>query len=198
MSRFFTSDWHLLHAGIMNHEPELRGGFDSPLEMTEAVIDAHNSRVKPRDIVFCLGDAALGKIADSLPMIAKMNGQIFLIPGNHDRIHPIMTKGRPAQIERWNAEYRKVFKGILSLNYLTTLNHDPRARILMSHFPYEGDSHGEDRHTEYRPVDTGLPLVHGHVHSQWRTNGRQFNVGIDANNLLPTHEDEICEWMNTL
>lgn len=200
MSRWFTSDTHLMHEGIMRHEPEMRGGYKDVQEMTEEVIVRHNEMVRPNDIVFFLGDVALGKIADSLPMIAIMNGRKFLIPGNHDRIHPIMHKGKEAQIAKWAAEYLYVFKGILPLNYMTTLSHDPRARILMSHFPYEGDSHGEDRHAEYRPVDNGLPLVHGHVHSAWRTNGRQFNVGIDAPgaNLGPTHEDEICEWLNTL
>lgn len=187
-----------MHSGIMKHEPEVRGHFSDPVEMTEAVITAHNEMVKPTDVVFVQGDVAMGTIAESLPMVARMNGRKHLIPGNHDRNHPVMVKGRVEQANRWTAEYRKVFRSILPLEYMTTLSHDPRARILMSHFPYEGDSHGEDRYTEYRPVDNGLPLVHGHVHSAWRTNGRQFNVGIDANNLRPTHEDEICEWLDSL
>lgn len=198
MARFFTSDTHLLHAGIMRHEPDLRGGFDSPEDMTEAVIQAHNEMVRPNDVVFHLGDVAMGSIADSLPMMGDMNGRFHLVGGNHDRIHPIMTKGRVAQAERWDIEYRKVFKSILPLQYFTTLSHDPTLRVLMCHFPYEGDSHGEDRHKEYRPIDEGCPLIHGHVHSQWRTNGRQFNVGIDANNLRPTHEDELVEWVRSL
>ncbi len=198
MSRWFTSDTHLLHAGIMKHEPEMRGDYADAHAMTAEVIAVHNSMVKPHDVVFLLGDAVMGPIAESLPMIALMNGQKWLIPGNHDRVHPIMTKGRAAQEKRWATEYKKVFKGVLPLQYQTTVSHDPRARILMCHFPYEGDSHGEDRYTEYRPIDNGLPLVHGHVHSAWRTRGRQMNVGIDANNLRPTHEDEICEWLDSL
>ena len=198
MARWFTSDTHLLHAGIMKHEPEMRGVFEDVHDMTAEVIYQHNRLVKPSDVVYFLGDVALGPIAESLPMIGMMNGRKFLIPGNHDRVHPLMHKNKPAQVERWDIEYSKVFRAILPLNYMTTLSHDPRARILMSHFPYEGDSHGEDRHVQYRPIDNGLPLVHGHVHSAWRIRGRQMNVGIDANNLMPTHEDEICEWLNTL
>lgn len=38
--------------------------------------------------------------------------------------------------------------------------------LLASHYPYRGDSHNEERHGEARPIDTGLPLIHGHTHAR--------------------------------
>ena len=40
----------------------------------------------------------------------------------------------------------------------------------VNHFPYLGPKDGEyrDRFDAYRPVNDGLPLVHGHVHSAWQ------------------------------
>jgi calcineurin-like phosphoesterase family protein len=33
--------------------------------------------------------------------------------------------------------------------------------------------------------------VHGHVHTSWRLNGRQLNVGVDVNDYAPISEDDV-------
>jgi len=65
--------------------------------------------------------------------------------------------------------------------------------VLLHHFPYDGDSHDEDRYVQWRPVDEGDWLLHGHVHTNWRQNGRMINVGIDAWDLAPVAEDTLVE-----
>ena len=60
--------------------------------------------------------------------------------------------------------------------------------MLAGHFPYEGDSHDEDRFTRWRPVDDGAWLLHGHVHTSWQVNGRQINVGVDVWDYAPVSE----------
>jgi calcineurin-like phosphoesterase family protein len=48
----------------------------------------------------------------------------------------------------------------------------------VNHFPFRrGDA---DKYTDYRPVDRGGWLLHGHIHELWRQSGRQINVGVDA------------------
>jgi calcineurin-like phosphoesterase family protein len=71
-------------------------------------------------------------------------------------------------------------------------------RFAVSHYPYEGDHFTDDRFPELRPEDTGLPLLHGHVHKLWKFNGRQFNVGVDVNDFAPVSEHEVLAWSSTI
>lgn len=64
---------------------------------------------------------------------------------------------------------------------------------MVDHFPYYGDSHDQDRYGEFRPVDRGLWLVHGHVHEKWRQMGRMINVGVDAWGGFPIAEERLLE-----
>lgn len=192
--RWFTSDTHFGHQNIMKFEPESRP-FSSTEEMDEVLIERWNSVVKPRDIVYHLGDAIMGDFRAGVEKMQRLNGQLILVPGNHDRVFSGL---KPNYIQKWRPEYLKVFEVIDREQEFTNLDHRRDLRVLMCHFPYEGDSHGEDRYSEMRPVDNGLPLLHGHVHGQWKFNGRQFNVGVDVNNLTPVSEDEIIAWIATL
>lgn len=50
----------------------------------------------------------------------------------------------------------------------------------------------EDRYVEWRLPDTGNWLIHGHVHDEWFTNGRQINVGVDQS-FTPFTQTEISD-----
>ncbi len=81
---FFTSDIHFFHSNIIEY---CKRPFASVTEMNEEIITRWNQRV-PRDgVVFIIGDVALGGkgSADDLAVIlSRLNGRLFLIPGNHD------------------------------------------------------------------------------------------------------------------
>ncbi len=49
--------------------------------MDNALIDNFNSRVKPGDTAYIIGDFAF---ADHDPYLSKMNGDLHLVLGNHD------------------------------------------------------------------------------------------------------------------
>jgi calcineurin-like phosphoesterase family protein len=182
--RWFTSDTHFGHARIS----ELAGRpFTSVDEMNETIISRWNALVKPNDIVFHLGDVALGQISESLPLCGRLNGTKFLIPGNHDRIFP---ENRDSMRMKFVPEYQKYFV-ILPLQTMMTLGDG--TVVNASHFPYSGDSHADDRYPEYRPVDDGKVLLHGHVHEKWRVRDRMINVGVDVNNFFPVSEADIIE-----
>lgn len=121
-------------------------------EMDAELIRRWNEFIAPEDIVLHLGDLALGSIAESLPLTAQLHGRRFLVPGNHDRVSPA-TQSRRA-IERFAPLYEEAGWEILPEIIAGT-----RAgqRILASHYPYTGDTQGEDRHTSHRAVDRGLP-----------------------------------------
>lgn len=183
--RFFISDTHFGHARIN----ELAGRpFDSVEEMNEYIIDRWNAAVGVHDQVFHLGDVALGSLAESLPILSRLNGQKFLVAGNHDRV---FKGNKPAYIERFWPEYRKYFAGIWNGDILMTLNDGTVVKA--SHFPYHGDSTTDERYPEFRPVDDGHVLLHGHVHEMWLRNGRQINVGVDVWDFNPVREDVLIE-----
>lgn len=189
MTTFFTSDTHFGHARIIElcNRP-----FKDVNHMNEIMIERWNNVVKPDDVVFHMGDVALGSIADSLPLVGRLNGHKFLVPGNHDRIFSGESEKKR---ERFYPEYMKVFQAILP--ECTSINLFGRS-ITLSHFPYQGDSQENDRHVDKRPVDNGLPLIHGHIHEKRRIEGRMFNVGVDVNDFRPVHEDTIREWIDSL
>jgi calcineurin-like phosphoesterase family protein len=194
MSRFFVSDTHFGHNNILH----LGHGrpFDSIEEHNETLIKNWNRVVKSSDTVYHLGDVALGRITESLPLVARLNGRKKLVPGNHDRI---FSGEKEKQIQRFLPEYEKVFDDILAEQTMLNLyGHWDTVWPMMCHFPYSGDSHENDRHADKRPVDEGFPLIHGHIHDKWKINGRMFNVGVDVNNFTPVHEDEIIAWIESL
>jgi calcineurin-like phosphoesterase family protein len=176
---WFTSDTHFGHARIIElcNRP-----FSSVDEMNEAIIDNWNAVVNPGDIVFHMGDVAMGTIADSLPLVSRLNGRKRLIIGNHDRI---FSENKDSMRERFLPIYLQHFERVSTSDFI--------GHISMSHFPFDGDSHEEDRFSDLRPVDDGQWLVHGHVHDEWKINGRQINVGVDVWDFTPVHLDQILE-----
>lgn len=85
MSRFFISDTHFGHAGILtflrNDGTKLRD-FASLEDMHEHIVLCWNDKVTPGDTVYHLGDVALHH--KHLPILERLNGRKILIRGNHD------------------------------------------------------------------------------------------------------------------
>lgn len=199
---YYTADPHFLHARII----ELSGRpFGSPEEMSQTILDNINDTCTADDTLVMLGDVALGKLVDSLEYIRAINAHTILVPGNHDRLSRANHKeySKPDKLQRWVETYGEVFDEVLvelpeGPSSWPAIGEFPGFSPLMSHYPYQGDSHDKDRVRELRPKDEGQPIIHGHVHEKWHTNGRQFNVGVDVNDFRPVHTDTINEWMGTL
>lgn len=205
--RYYTSDWHLGHVNMTRAGKDLCGRpFDTVDEMNQAIISLANETCGPDDELYILGDIAMGKLDESLPLLKLVRAKVFLIPGNHDRFSfAYQRKGdRRAKVSEQATRYAQF--GSLYLEdredsaseWVSPVDTGKGRPIMMSHYPYVGDSHGEDRHADLRPVDRGNPLIHGHVHTEWKFNGRMFNVGVDVNNFKPVSEEEVLEWYSTL
>ena len=183
MTTWFTADLHLGHRNIIDY---CGRPFGDAAAMNRALIDGWNDVVNEDDDVWVLGDFALGKLGDTLPLTHELRGHKVLLAGNHDRCW--IGHGRRAEgwTERYlDAGFDEVHQGELKLRLGDT-------EFLMSHFPYQGDSHDHDRYREHRPVDRGSWLLHGHVHERWAQRGRMINVGVDATGFRPISEDEIA------
>lgn len=198
MAVWFASDHHFGHENIRRYEARLRGHFSSADEMNDAILDIHNSLVDPDDTVYLLGDLAMGDFARSITWAERLNGRKLLVAGNHDKHSSAYERHEEKRAHRAQ-HYRARGLEILPETVEAVVGGRP---VVLSHYPYRGtegaDTTGEERYAALRPVDTGLPLIHGHVHSLWRTRERMLNVGIDANDLRPTSEAEVVSWLRTL
>lgn len=58
--------------------------FTNTKEMDEFIIEKHNSRVKPSDHWYCLGDISMMRPRFVHEQVGKLNGHKRLIRGNHD------------------------------------------------------------------------------------------------------------------
>ncbi len=167
--------------------------------MNEALIARWNETVSENDTVYHLGDVLLGKKEESLLLISRLNGTKHLIIGNHDAPFPPMYKFKQDKIDYWRQRYLDA--GFASIDEVGQIE---IAGILfyMCHFPYPGggDSHDEERFSDYRLPDRGVPLIHGHTHRNTanpitftRRGTMQIHVGVDQPewDFAPVSEEQI-------
>lgn len=192
MATWWTSDTHFSHRNIIRYTDRPFSGVD---DMNSVMIGRWNERVAADDTVWHLGDLALGSdFQRQLELTASLNGTRLLVPGNHDRVASFF-EGGDKRAQWWSA-FEDAGWRIMPEEF----EHEIAGRaVLVSHFPYAGDSHSShDRYPEQRPIDRGLPLLHGHVHTEFAERGRQFNVGVDVRGFAPVPESEIVGWLATV
>lgn len=198
MARFFTADLHLGHRNIARYEPEraqaagvdpLAGPADDETQarLDTFLIDRWNQVVGAEDEVWVLGDVVMGQLDRTITQLGRLRGHVVLVPGNHDRV----WAGDRRRDEWWDrylaAGIDRIVDGTAALELADGTVVD------VDHFPYHGDSGSTDRYTDWRPKDRGRVLLHGHVHSTWRTNGRMINVGVDVWDHAPIAEHQVID-----
>ena len=117
-----------------------------------------------------------------------------MISGNHDQTHPMHSKALRFQRE-WLAS-----GAFETINSFLQLKMGGR-RVALSHFPYvgEGSRPGEDRFTQWRLRDEGLPLLFGHTHEEnvkaYYLDDHSYHVGLDGHEQKLVPESVILEWL---
>lgn len=171
---FFTSDTHFSHANIIKYCDR---PYKSADEMDEDLIRRWNETVKKDDVVFHLGDFGMANQKKLESIVGRLNGQIYLIRGNHDghlNTDGLFTLVRQQMIVKVDGVY-----------------------ILMLHYPLLG----------YRSETLDgkrLIQLYGHVHSrknmssydkqrQASTSWNQYDVGVDNNDYRPVSFKEVME-----
>lgn len=188
MARWFTADLHLGHRNIIDY---CSRPFRDVEEMNDALVARWNEVVGADDEVVVLGDFALGRIAETLPLAQCLNGRKVLVAGNHDRC----WAGHHGRAERAADQY--LAAGFDEIRQGTIHLDIAGVRVAACHFPYVGDSHDEDRYVLHRPVDEGAWLLHGHVHERWRVCDRMINVGVDVWDYAPVAEATVAELLRS-
>lgn len=86
MKIWFTSDWHLDNAAIIEYCDR---PFDNAKKMNHAILSRYKKTVSSEDIVYFLGDLSF-RGPDNLNWyintFKKLPGQKHLVLGNHDRL----------------------------------------------------------------------------------------------------------------
>lgn len=189
MTEWLTSDPHLGHALVAGIR-----GFDNPDGHDAVWSDAFAATVKKNDNVWILGDlTGGGKLDYALNTLDLLPGKKHLILGNHDPAHPL-NRGSHNVFKRYFPTFESV--------QLHARKSVAGVRVLLSHFPYLGDTDGRtfDRFSQWRLPNEGQTLVHGHTHTSRvlsRASGTtQVHVGWDTWYQLVNAEElrEIVAW----
>lgn len=181
---FFTADTHFSHKLVAG----LRG-FESTEDHDEVVIESWNAVVSKRDHVWHLGDLTLKNPPAIAHILDRLNGIKHLVLGNHDRAHPVFRNGH-SSLKKYAEHFETV--------QLFARRKVSGKEVFLSHFPMDGD-HGADRYSAFRLRDSGVPVLHGHTHSEGilTHSGEgtpQVHVGWDAFGR-PVHQDELVAWL---
>lgn len=200
---FYTTDIHIGHSFVAR----TRGFFKEARKPVpwapEPDISAHDawladlwdSTIKENDVVYVVGDISINGGQHALDWVGARPGHKVLISGNHDPVHPADYRSFRRVFRRW-LDYFDIITPYSVQKLVNT-------KFIVSHFPYSGtgsEGHGvEERYTQYRMPDLGMPLVHGHTHGPEvrHTSDKgtpQLHVGIDAwRRLVP--QEEIIAWL---
>lgn len=196
---FFTSDLHIGHANciIFDKRP-----FKDLEHMHLELIRRFNNTVPSNGVTYFLGDVVTHSVELTKSVISQMNGTKVLVVGNHDK----------AYNSCYNAGFDVVINNamIIIQNEKVTMSHCPLRGVFredttgMSGSTSGENWHGEVRNGRYTLDDLGQFHLHGHIHSpnggkSTKILGRQYDVGLPANNYTPVHIKRIESWiMKTL
>lgn len=163
---YFTSDLHFGHKNIIQH---CNRPYSSVEEMNEALISNWNERVRDKDTIYILGDIALSK---PLQYLTRLNGQKYLIYGNHDRPH--LKKLKESRLLFWVKPFHEIkWDG---------------EKIVLCHYALRV----WNRH------HYGSWHLYGHSHGTLPPSGRSFDVGVDCWDYKPISVEQVRKKMKEL
>ena len=168
---FCTSDLHLGHDKDFIVQAR---GFETVEEMNAEIIRRWNERVYPDDDVYVLGDLTLGDVEEGIRLIAKLNGYLHIMRGNHDT---------DKKVERYLE-----LPNVVSVQYADVLKYG-KAVFWMGHYPTITANYDDDK-----PWAKHVVCLFGHTHQEqpfYNDNPYMYNVGMDAHNCTPITIDEI-------
>lgn len=179
MTTFFTADTHFGHTRIMeySHRP-----FKSAEEMDEALVANWNAVVRSGDTVYFVGDLSFRDHKNTAWLLSRLNGNIGLILGNHDK------KLQLSEVLR-----RFVFVKDLYTVKVEDPDVDGRSRgiqrIVLCHYAMR----------VWEAMHYGAWHLYGHSHGSLPDDPRAkaFDVGVDCHGYKPISYERVKEIMAT-
>lgn len=162
---YFISDTHFYHSNIIKYCDR---PFNNINEMNETIINNWNNNVTKQDTIYHLGDFCLSSDDEIKNIFNRLNGNIILIRGNHDR---------------------KLVKFYEDIGF-KVLTHAPiildEYKLMLSHVPLP-DSKIKEEYIN----------LHGHIHnkkiSDDYSESKHINLSVDVTSYKPISLDEIDE-----
>ena len=137
MKYFLTSDCHFSHSNIIKY---CNRPFKDVDHMNYELVRRWNERVKDEDMVFHVGDFGFDKGYKWYP---KLNGQKYMIKGNHDKNNGVKGIIHSMQIEYAGTFYNLVHRPEhIKLDYEVNFVghvHDKWKYKIISNQPYSAD-----------------------------------------------------------
>ena len=173
---WFSSDLHLGHKNIIEYSAR---PWSSVEEMNDGLIERWNSRIKPGDTVYLLGDFTLTKRTELIDeWLSRLNGEIRLVRGNHDDWVSRFDRLKHGGKIKWIRDYAE-----------RTFEVDGKKwKLILSHFPMLFWDHSHH----------GSIMLHGHCHGNAQHHNvgvRRYDVGVDCNDWYPVQLEEIVDKM---
>lgn len=161
---WFTSDQHYGHANIIRYCERPYADVHS---MNKDLIERHNSLVAPNDIVYHLGDFTFDRYPDKY--LEKLNGQHYLIKGNHDAKKPksaeLFISTQDTALIKWETHL-----------------------FFLSHYC----------HTVWPNSHYGSFHLFGHSHGTLRVVGRKMDAGVDNTGYSPISAEEVVRRLGSI
>ena len=166
---YFISDCHF------NHDKEFiwkERGYNSIKEMNKDIVKKWNNIIDDNDIIYHLGDLALGNVDEAIKYIKQLKGQIHLIRGNH------CTDNK---VERY-----KELDNIIDIKYADMIKYK-KWSFYLSHYPTMMGCWADQKK---------LWNISGHTHSKDKFENKEhkvYNVAADAHDCEPVEIEQIIK-----
>lgn len=177
---FVSSDQHFSHANIIEF---CKRPFDNVDAMNLAMIDGWNKTVTdPQAYVFHLGDFTLEGHDVAYGLFEQLRGMIYVteLSWHHDKRWLPGIKRGPGyqgldgiQVTGW--------PGLVVIE-ASGFGERPLS-ITLCHYPM----------VEWDRKMYGGIMLHGHTHGTFKSPGRIYDVGVDANNFCPVNLLDLVE-----
>ncbi len=168
---FATEDVETINAMTISKE--------SMRKHDEALIQNWNSKVRPEDTVFHLGDFALGgDVEYAASVLRRLNGKINYIEGNHDKVIKKIWENRVSF---------GVGGKLVSYDQMREISINGQG-IVLCHYAMR----------IWHKSHHGYWMLFGHSHGTLPDdpNAKSFDVGVDCHNYFPISIGEVSEIMN--
>ena len=207
---WITSDTHYWHtnmclgSSVWQDKSGCRD-FNSPKEMSDALVNSINKYVMQEDALYHLGDWSFGGIENIWNFRKRINCKnIYLVPGNHDHhikknkliecdtdwcynnIKNFLDLSLPCP-EKISVPAQQLFNILPELTKIVI----DKQKFILSHYPID----------EWEDMDRGSIMLHGHCHGnindcETNTIYKRMDIGIDWKEFRPYSINEIIEIMN--
>lgn len=169
---YFTSDHHFGHANIIRYSQR---PFADVEEMNETLIANWNAVVGEHDLVYHLGDIFLTPLPAAKELRRRLNGRIYLVRGNHDKVAESM---------------RDSFEWIKDIHEIKVADPEAeggRQRIVLCHYAMR----------VWNKSHRGAWHLYGHSHGTLPDdpNSLSFDAGVDCRSYTPLSYAQVKEIM---